>query len=117
MTPKKEGKAKIQEEDVVAGESWYAVFKTDTGELVSTGTEVADESELTAQGMKAIVIEKKPDETVVWDKTVKNFVPAPDVPQPLVADLVIQQEGLRKLDDDHKQRIRKAVAGVVGETV
>lgn len=101
----------------MAGESWYAVFKESTGELVSTGTEVADQGTLTSKGLTVVTIPKQPDETVVWNATARSFVPAPDKPVQVVADLVVEQAELARLNDDQKERVRRAVARVVGETV
>lgn len=104
-----------KKESEMAGESWYAVFKESTGELVSTGTEIASKEDLQVKGLKAIVIAKRPDETVVWDKTAKDFAPAPTKPQPVVADLVLEQQELAGLSENQKLKVRAAVARVVGE--
>lgn len=56
-------------------EQWYAVVKSD-GELVSTGTVIADDKELAAQGFHKIAIDGAPG-IRIWDVATQTFVDPP----------------------------------------
>lgn len=55
---------------------WYAVYKTDTGELVSTGTSVGSPEELAERGFASVVLDAAPGDRV-WNPTNLDFDPAP----------------------------------------
>lgn len=58
-------------------EQWYAIYDEKTGELVSTGTVVADDKHLKANGLKKKKIDKQPDEKHVWHPGEQKLVAAP----------------------------------------
>ena len=59
---------------------WYAVFNTTTGELVSVGTEVADDATLARRGCAKVALDAQPDRTMMWDTAAHAFVPRPPPP-------------------------------------
>jgi hypothetical protein len=59
-------------------EQWYAVYDEKSGELVSTGTVVADDKHLKANGLKKKKIAKQPDEEHVWDANEQKLVERAD---------------------------------------
>lgn len=64
---------------------WYALFDTTTGELLSLGAEVPEP----LAGADYVVLGRQPDESMIWDATLRLFVPRPlDVLIDRVSDLV-----------------------------
>lgn len=58
--------------------SWFAVYRIDTGGLVSVGSSVVTDSELATRGLAKKVFADRPDQgDVEWDERTKDFVPLP----------------------------------------
>lgn len=100
----------------MAGESWYAIFKTKDGTLVSTGTEIADANTLEKNGLEAIVIPGNPSlNRWEWDMEKCTFVDkVVEHEHSSVVSLVMQQQEIAALDDATKAKIETAITNVVG---
>jgi hypothetical protein len=58
-------------------EQWWAIYKKDTGKLVSTGSVVAGDDYLEENGLAKKKIPKQPDDKHVWDADKHELVEAP----------------------------------------
>lgn len=70
--------------------SWWAVFRTSDGVLVSTGTIVADPL---SPGLSRVEIAQQPDRDLAWDPATRTLIPR----QPSIEEV---ESELAVLDDE-----------------
>jgi len=67
----------VQNYNISIGLIWYALYDTTTGELLSIGTVLPTPPDTIPTGTALLVITGLPDGTVIWDTTLRIFVPRP----------------------------------------
>lgn len=95
--------------------SWFLVYETATGRLVSQGTVLADPL---PRGLTSVDVGTKPDDSLMWDEASRSMVPRPtrqlvDRVDDVVADVRIA-DALKKFSPAELDAFKEVVGEALG---